>query len=136
METKTQSKMNYPVFAEKEKFEVETRFVFSENHRPSILGSYVGNINDEEFAKKLDRVRGRLWLRNVNYSTTPISLEVKEVKRKNDRERYERKMKMAWKQFWVKHDQITGLFQDSERQELFKEWTKLVSTLRLRYGQH
>lgn len=127
--------MNYPIIAPKPSYETLQVFVFQSWRRYEILGRYIGNINDEDFAKKLARVRGRLWLKNVSYSESPYPEVQKEVKRMNDMERYNRKMSKVFAEYWRQIDKLNGLFRDSEIKLLAIKYKATVSILKKRYNQ-
>lgn len=79
---------------EKPQFEIEQVFSFHFGKHGDYgipAGRYQGNIQDPEFAKKLWRVRARLFLKNVSFWEAVSAVTMKEVKRLNDKERYDRK---------------------------------------------
>lgn len=131
--------MNF-VLVERPQFEVMQTFKITHGHfydrslTLQVIGYYEGNINDPEFLAKLERVRGRLKLRNVNYNELPGYYTVKEVKRMNDLERYNRKMSKVFAEFWRRVDQCNGLFREQEIKLLADKYKNTVAEMKKRYN--
>jgi hypothetical protein len=122
---------NYPIILPPQQFEVLQEFTFYSHWVP--IGRYADNINDKNFARKLNRVRGRLWLNNINYFESPSSSVVKQVRRMNDIERYNAKMSKVFAEFWRQLDKCTGLFIESDRQTVCIKYKATVAALRKLY---
>lgn len=133
---KSKATTDFVIVGHPQQYEVNQVFLFWQGrpHKPVLLGSYVGNINNPDFANKINRVRGRLWLKNVNYSEAPSALVVKEIKRMNDVERYNRKMSRVFNEFWRRIDLCTGLFREDQIKDLSERYKQTVVTLKKRYG--
>lgn len=121
------------IIAPKQPYEVVQTFTFR-SLRWEILGIYRGHIHDDDFRQKLNRVRARLWFNNVFYMESPSGEYVKEIKRMNDLERYNRKMSKVFAEFVRQCDAQTGLFRDHEIKKISEKYIKTRIELKKRYG--
>lgn len=123
---------------EAQQFEVEQLFSFYiGNHGDwrHLVGRYQGNIQDKEFRIKLDRVRARMMIKGIPHHQSVSPVTIKEVKKLNNLERYNRKMSRLFNEFWRKVDSLTGLFREEELQKLSLDYKNTVAILKERYNQ-
>lgn len=122
----------------KEHFEVEQLFTFyigKHGDYRCMAGCYQGNINDREFALKLDRVRARMMMKSLPVHQSVCAITNKQVKQLNDFERYSRKMTKVFNEYWKQIDQCNGLFRETEIKKLSDKYKSTVAALKQRYNQ-
>jgi hypothetical protein len=120
------------------KYEVSQWFTlyYEVNGTRQLIGSIAGNINDNQFAEKLQYWRGKLMVKKMQWKEYCSPINNTEVKRMNDYERWSRKQAKIYKQFINTAQTLRAeLFHEEAIARLCKDYQEACKIIRKRYNQ-
>lgn len=101
------------------------------------LGTLVGDpYQDEEFRRRLDRVSGRLRLKNIDFTTSVSRVSIKQVRRMDNDEKYKRKWGMVHREYLKRKEAaLKTLFSGDAIRLLDEDYERTMQVLKERYNQ-
>lgn len=136
------------VIVEPERVQVDNPFVVGflalgvGESRPDMdayyLGSLVGDpYNDDEFKLRLQRVRGRLNVKNMVFTNSFSRIDVKKHRQMSDDEKYQRKITRVNNEYQRQRTKIIGanLFATEELGALEVKYKRTLNAIKKQYNQ-
>ncbi len=135
------------IICEKVKYVSDNPFVFHFSGRKIterdkegdayFLGTLVGDpYQDDEFRRRLDRVSGRLRLKNIDFTTSVSRVKINEVRRMDDYQKYNRKMGMVRREYLKRKEAaLKTLFSGDAIRLLDEDYERTIKVLKERYNQ-
>jgi predicted esterase len=102
---------------------------------------YIGNImgnpyTNEAFNRRLQRIRGRLDMKNMQHYGAWSRVNLKEIRKQDDEEKYKRKLGKVMREYERRKREISlSLFHETQMNTLEADLKVTIETLKKQYNQ-